>query len=119
MPKTSARKAREKEAAATPAAPAAPSGRREAPEGTGKKPDASPPAEQIRIALTMPRPAPAGSVALVGARVITMKGDEVLASADILITANRIAAIGPSGRCSIPADARRLDAARQRRCCLA
>ncbi len=32
-----------------------------------------------------------------GARVVTMKGDEVLESADILVTGNRIAAVGPSG----------------------
>ena len=43
----------------------------------------------------MPRPAPVGSVALVGARVVTMKGDEVLPNADIVITGNRIAAVGP------------------------
>ncbi len=108
-----ARKAREKEAAATPAVPAAPSGRTTKAPATepAKKPEPkTPPAEQIRITLTAPRPAPAGSVALVGARVITMKGDEILANADILVTNNRIAAIGPSGTLRIPADARRLDA---------
>jgi Tol biopolymer transport system component/imidazolonepropionase-like amidohydrolase len=98
-----ARKAREKEAE-TPKVPASK-------EDPKKDEPRVPASEQIRIALTMPRPAPVGSVALVGARVITMKGDEVLPSADILITANRIVAVGPSGQVQIPADARRLDAA--------
>ncbi len=98
-----ARKAREKEAE-TPKPPA----QKEEPKKDEPRVPAS---EQIRIALTMPRPAPVGSVALVGARVITMKGDEVLPSADIVITANRIVAVGPSGQVQIPADARRLDAA--------
>ena len=40
-----------------------------------------------------------------------MKGDEVLPNADIVITGNRIAAVGPSGQVAIPADARRFDAA--------
>jgi Tol biopolymer transport system component/imidazolonepropionase-like amidohydrolase len=99
-----ARKAREKEAAAAPAKAPTP----EAPKTDEPRVPAS---EQIRIALTQPRPAPAGSVALVGARVVTMKGDEVLPNADIVITGNRIAAVGPSGQVAIPADARRFDAA--------
>ena len=98
-----ARKARAKEAEA-PKTPAA----KEEPKTDEPR---VPVSEQIRIALTMPRPAPAGSVALVGARVVTMKGDEILPSADIVITANRIVAVGPTGQVTIPADARRLDAA--------
>ncbi|MBK5298708.1 MAG: PD40 domain-containing protein [Vicinamibacteria bacterium] len=101
-----ARKAREKEAAA-PAPQAAAAGK---PAEKSDEPRV-PASEQIRIALTMPRPAPIGSVALIGARVVTMKGDEVLPFADLIITSNRIVAVGPSGHVAIPADARRLDAA--------
>ncbi len=101
-----ARKAREKAAAAPPA----PDGATGTPAASKDEPRV-PASEQIRIALTMPRPAPTGSVALMGARVVTMKGDEVLPNADLVITANRIVAVGPSGHVSIPAAARRLDAA--------
>lgn len=52
---------------------------------------------------------PTGSVALVGATVITMRGDEVLQNATILIERNRIKAVGPAGSVSIPSNARRID----------
>ena len=49
---------------------------------------------------------------MTNARVITMKGgNEVLDHADIVVTDNRIAAVGPSGQVQIPAGARRIDAA--------
>jgi Tol biopolymer transport system component/imidazolonepropionase-like amidohydrolase len=70
-----------------------------------------PRAETIAIALEMPRPSPQGSWLLRGARVVTMKGDEVLPSADVLVTGNRIAAIGPSGGVAVPAGARTFDGA--------
>ena len=46
-----------------------------------------------------------GTIALRNARLITMKGDEVIARGDIVITNNRITAIGPSGKVPIPAGA--------------
>lgn len=51
---------------------------------------------------------PAGRIALTGARVVTMKGDEVLDNATVLVDGNRIAAVGTD--VAIPADARRIDA---------
>ena len=68
-----------------------------------------PKAETIAIALSMPRPAPQGSWLLRGARVVTMKGDEVLENADVLVTGNRIVAIAPTGGLPVPAGARTLD----------
>lgn len=53
-----------------------------------------PKSESIEIALTLPRPAPSGSFVIRNARVITMKGDEVLDRADVVVTGNRIAAVG-------------------------
>ncbi len=50
---------------------------------------------------------PAGKVALTGARIITMKGDEVIENGTILIDGNRITAIGAS--VTIPADAKTVD----------
>jgi Tol biopolymer transport system component/imidazolonepropionase-like amidohydrolase len=61
------------------------------------------------IALSVPRASPTGSLVLRGARVITMRGDEVLERADILIENNRIRAVGSSVQA--PANARVIDVA--------
>ena len=50
---------------------------------------------------------PRGLVALTNARIITMKGDQVIERGSILIEDNRIKAIG--ARIQIPANARRID----------
>ena len=52
---------------------------------------------------------PKGLVALTNARIITMKGDEVIEKGSILIEDNRIKAIGAN--IAIPANARRIDMA--------
>jgi imidazolonepropionase-like amidohydrolase/Tol biopolymer transport system component len=54
---------------------------------------------------------PAGTRAIVGARVISMKGDEVIEGATIVITGDRITAIGPSASTPVPAGARVIQAA--------
>lgn len=54
---------------------------------------------------------PDGSVVLRGATVITMKGDEVLQHADIVITRDRIVGIGAQGKVAVPADAKVLNVA--------
>src|SRR5262249_26356481 len=46
--------------------------------------------ESFDIVVEAPRDKPKGVVALTGARVITMKGDEVIEKGDIIITDNRI-----------------------------
>ena len=48
---------------------------------------------------------PRGTLALTGARLITMRGDEVLEQGDLVIRDNRILAVGPSGSVEIPDDA--------------
>jgi hypothetical protein len=54
----------------------------------------------------VPRAKPEGVIALRGAKVITMKGDEVIPDADIVVTSNRITAIGRRGTIAIPANAK-------------
>lgn len=55
---------------------------------------------------------PAGSIALTGATVITMRDrSEVLRDATVVVTGNRIAAVGPRGTVKIPAGARVFDVA--------
>ena len=53
--------------------------------------------ESVSIALQVPREIPKGELLLRGARVITMKGEEVIDHGDVLIENNRIKEVGPTG----------------------
>lgn len=64
---------------------------------------------EYRVEIEVDRDIPNGVIALTGARIVTMNGDEVLERGDIVIRNNRIAAVGPSGSVSIPGDAERRD----------
>ena len=61
------------------------------------------------IEVSLPRAKPVGTVLLSGARIVTMNDDEVIASGDILITSNRIVAVGPKGSITKPAGAKVID----------
>ncbi len=65
--------------------------------------------QRLDVVVEAPRAKATGSVLLTGARVITMNGDEVLESGDILVTDNRIAAVGPRGKVAAAPGIRRLD----------
>lgn len=53
---------------------------------------------------------PAAIVAITGARIVTMKGDEVIDDGVIVVRGNRIAAIGKHGSVGLPANATIVDA---------
>ncbi len=65
--------------------------------------------ETFDIAVEAPRHRPKGTAVLSGARIITMKGDEIIEKGDIVITDNRITAVGPKGKVAIPAGAKIVD----------
>jgi Tol biopolymer transport system component len=65
--------------------------------------------EVQRFVVQVPRDTPHGTVALRGATIITMKGDEALKNADIVIRDNRIESVGAKGSVKIPADAKVVD----------
>lgn len=69
------------------------------------------PAEHISVTLEFPRHHPAGTVVLRGAQVITMRGDEIIANADVVVKDNRIVGVGRRGSVPVPADARVVDVA--------
>lgn len=48
---------------------------------------------------------PTGTVLLRGARIITMKGDEVIENGDVLVENNRIKAVGKRGSFNVPSNA--------------
>jgi imidazolonepropionase-like amidohydrolase len=67
----------------------------------------SPTATDVRV--EVPRRRPRGSVLLTGARIVTMKGDEVFERGDVLVTDNRIAGVGRRGSLRPPAGTRVID----------
>ena len=68
-----------------------------------------PEATTIEIALTVSRDRPSGTVAYTGARLVTMKGDEVIQNGTIVVTDDRIASVGPSSSVKVPAGAKVVD----------
>ncbi|HXG86961.1 MAG TPA: amidohydrolase family protein [Vicinamibacterales bacterium] len=63
------------------------------------------------VIIEMPRARAKGSVLLSGARIITMKGDEVIPSGDVLVTDNRVAAVGKKGSLKVPGGTRTINIA--------
>ncbi|MEX2180686.1 MAG: amidohydrolase family protein [Gemmatimonadaceae bacterium] len=68
------------------------------------RPPAYTPLEQ-RVAVLVARDIPQGTLVLRGARAITMRGDEVIENADVVIVNNRITAVGARGSVTVPAGA--------------
>lgn len=63
----------------------------------------------ISIGLKLKSDLPSGLVALKGARIITMKGDQVIEEGTILIENNKIKAVGKTEEITIPAEAKIVD----------
>jgi imidazolonepropionase-like amidohydrolase len=85
---------------------AGPAGRAGSGGATGK---AAYEAARTDITIKVPKDKPSGSVALRNARIVTMKGDEVIEKGDVVVTDNRIVAVGPTGSVQIPSGAREID----------
>ena len=64
---------------------------------------------EVKIEVGMPRDVPRGSVVLRGGRVVTMKGNQIIENADVVITDNRIVAVGPRDSVTVPEGARIVD----------
>ena len=62
-----------------------------------EKKEQKPKPEEMAVVVERPRHRPRGTIVLRGAKVITMRGDEVIADGDIVVTDHRIAAVGPQG----------------------
>ena len=66
-------------------------------------------ASEIRVVIEAARDLPQGTILLKGARIITMKGDEIIESGDILVKNNRISEVGASGSISTPRNTEIID----------
>ncbi len=61
------------------------------------------------LGVTATQAKPTGSIALTGARIITMRGDEIIENGTVLIEGDRITAVGPTASISYPAGTRTID----------
>jgi Tol biopolymer transport system component len=66
-------------------------------------------AEEVEIGIEQPRRKATGTIVLRGAKIITMKGEEVIPEGDLVVTDNRIVAVGKRGSVQVPAGARIMD----------
>ncbi len=74
-------------------------------------PDSIPPPDSVgtSIGLKLKTDVPSGKLALTGARLITMNGDEVIERGTIVVEQNRITAAGAADDVTVPDDARVVD----------
>lgn len=67
------------------------------------------PEEGIAVGLEVEADKPKGIIAFTNAKIITMKGDEVIARGTLVVEGNLIRQVGPSALVNIPAGARVID----------
>jgi Tol biopolymer transport system component len=60
---------------------------------------------EVAVSVAVPRDLPEGVLVLRGARLVTMRGDEVIERGDIVIDGHRIVAVGPTGSVAVPGGA--------------
>lgn len=65
--------------------------------------------DSLSIGLKLKADAPTGMIALTGARIITMKGNEVIDNGSILIENNKIVSIGKTAEIKVPENAKVVD----------
>lgn len=80
-------------------------------DDSGNADDDAPRGQRIAdLSLTRPADVPDGTVALTGARIVTMDGEErVIESGAVVIRNNRIEAVGPANEVAVPEGSQRLD----------
>ena len=80
-------------------------------EFVGGKPDSlfKMPEKGIEIAMRAKADKPEGTIAFTNARIITMKGDEVIENGVLIVDGNIIKAVGKEGDVVIPPNAKRID----------
>ena len=74
-------------------------------------PDSLPPptAQGLDVGFEVRSDVPSGALALTGARLITMQGDQVIEDGVLVVRGNRITGIGARGNVAVPADAKVVD----------
>lgn len=67
------------------------------------------PTQVVKTNLEIETDRPEGIIALTGAKIITMNGEEVIENGTVLIDGNRITAVGASDQVTIPGSAKNID----------
>ncbi|MHA7627203.1 amidohydrolase family protein [Corallococcus sp. M7] len=68
-----------------------------------------PEADGVEVAFSQKSDVPEGTLALVGGRIVTMKGEQVVEEGVVVVKGNRIVALGPVGKVNVPASAKIVD----------
>lgn len=105
-----AKKAEEKKKLTAPKDSAVAKNDSTAKKAADKKPAVYEP-EEFQVKVYYPRDIPTGTILLKNARIITMKGDQIIENGDLLIEKNRIVALGSSGSVNTPNNAKVIDCA--------
>lgn len=84
-------------------------GKGSGPKKPAPKVEKKPQYQEITVNIEQPRHRPEGTIVLRGAQVVTMRGDEVIKDADVVVTDNRIAAVGRRESAPLPSGAKVLD----------
>jgi len=64
---------------------------------------------EVHVNVQAARYTPSGTIVLKGAKIVTMRGDEVLTAGDVVVHDNRIVSVGPSGLVAVPTGAKVID----------
>ncbi len=67
------------------------------------------PEKGINVGLTAKTDKPTGTIAFTHARIITMKGNDVIENGTVLVDGNKIKAVGKSGEVTVPAGTKEID----------
>ena len=78
-------------------------------DSTAKKVEPAFKAQENDVKVFFKKDLPTGTVMLKNARIITMKGDEVIEHGDVLVVNNRISAVGQTGSLTTPSGAKVMD----------
>jgi imidazolonepropionase-like amidohydrolase/Tol biopolymer transport system component len=70
---------------------------------------ANAPARSQTVGFAFALDKPTGVIALTGARLLTMRGDEIIEDGTVVVTGNKITAVGPRASTAIPAGAKVFD----------
>jgi len=83
-------------------------GKKDAAKDDKKKDDGYKPAE-LKVKVTVQKDIPTGKILLQNARIISMKGDEVIERGDVLIENSRIKQVGAAGSISVDGSVQKMD----------
>ncbi len=76
------------------------------------KKEQKPKADELSIVVERPRTRPRGTIVLKGAKIITMRADEIIPDGEIVVTDNRIVSVGPAGSAKAAENAHVVDASK-------